>query len=582
MAISRSQLIQKVRNRLGEPLVKVELCDVDISEHIDYARQKFIKWAIGNATQEVYFTILLQAGKRLYDLPAGITDVIEYNDRPLSSGSINTLFTIDNYMFSQGMYGNAFYGGYDLISYHLVLDFLTTLSKYVVSKYNYKYHRSTNQIEINPAPPTNEGLIYTMGTDPDTGHPQEYVFDSPGFIMLRAYMVQGTSLPYYRPEWDSYLKEIKTIVEERDITTTDITNKSLLLNHTPLQDVSDKLDFNVPEDIKVTINGLATKKYVDYDQLSTNTRVITWDALGLEDNISVGDKVVISYPVLFESEYYPDDWTNVTATSKEVEQFTLNQNHIDTGKVKVAWPIWDDNVKLTAGGITHQFGDSEDFTIDSDQKTITWKALGLDGAVEVGDVLVVTYVAVRSKRPDSRTANKSVIRQYTTRIENRTLTNDEITNKFLLLDEDVSVADGMKMTVGSFDRVYGVDFRLDGTKTVSWDGLALDGTDDLGNPLLNADDPVVITYTSATFFEREVEEDLYDEDWILDYVTAMSKISLGIVRRKFASFNSLGNQGISLDGDSMVSEGMQEKENLEITLRDEEAHEGYGIEIGLM
>lgn len=586
MAISRTQLMQKVRNRLGEPMVKVELCDAQISEHIDYARQKFIKWAIGNATQEVYFTLMLQAGKTLYDLPAGVCEVIEYEDAPIGFGGINTLFTIDNYMFGQGMFGNTFSGGYNLVGYHIVLDFFKTLKKYTPSQYSWKYHKSTNQLEINPAPPLNRGQVYRMGSDPDTGLPQEYVFDSPGFVMLRSYMVQGASLPNYTPEWSDVLKEIKTVIEKRTLTSADIANKSLLLNHSPATDYSDKFDYNVPEDIKLTVNGLASKKYVDYDQLNANGRLIIWADMGLDSKLSVGDEVVISYPVLYESEYYPDEWTNVTATSKEVEQFTLNQSHIERGQLRVTWPIWANNIKMSAGGITHQLKSEnagDDYVVDElDPRMVTWKGLGLDGVLEVGDTIIMTYVAVRSKRPNNGKAGKSAIRQYTTRIENRQLTAEEIANKAMEVEDPVSVGDGMKFSVGAFDRVYGVDFRLDGTNTVSWDGLTLDDVDDLGNPLINEGDNVVITYTSANYFEREVEEQLYDEDWILDYVTALSKISLGLIRRKFASFSSLGNQGISLDGDSLISEGQSEKDNLEETLRDEEAHEGYGIILGLM
>ena len=233
---------------------------------------------------------------------------------------------------------------------------------------------------------------------------------------------------------------------------------------------------------------------------------------------------------------------------------------------------------MSVGGVTHNI--ETDFIVESDGVYISWKSLGMDGILSVGDEFVVSYVAVRSKRPNNGKANKSVIRQYTTRIENRKLTLDEINNKSLQTEDPVSVGDGMKMTVGAFDHVYGVDFRLEDTQTVSWDGLLLDGTDDFGNPLLNVDDEIILTYTSANYFEREIEEPMYDEDWILDYVTALSKISLGIVRRKLSNFSSMGNQGISLDGDSMVSDGQSEKEYLEDTLRNEEAYEGYGIFMG--
>ncbi len=578
MAISKSHLTQKVRNRLGEPMVKVEICDNQINEHIDYARQKFIKWAIGNATQEVYFTVLLQAGKRLYDLPAGITEVIRYDDNQISMGGINTLFTMNNWMFSNGFYGGMFNGGYDLISYHLVLDFMQTLDKYSTTPYNWKYHRSTNQLEINPAPPQNEGSVFIIGEDSATGLPQEYVFDSPGFVMLKAYMVQGTSLPNYTPDWKDVLREVKTVVETHVIGTTELTNKSLALKHTPVTDYQDKFDYNVPEDMKLTLNGYETKKYVDWDQLAVNRRVITWEELGFDGTLVEGDSVVVSYPVLFHSNYYPDEWSNVTATSTEVEQFTLNQANIDTSSIRLSWGVWGDNVKISAGTTTTQMDikSFDSYVVDPlDTKKISWDGLDLGTGLSVGDTIIVTYVTVRSQRPDSQTADKSVIRQYVTKIENRTLTAEEIVNLALELEEPVSAKDGMKLTVGAFDRIYGVDYRIDGTTTLAWDGLTLDGV------LVEGDD-VIITYTSATYLEREVEEELYDEDWILDYVTAMSKITLGLIRRKFASFSSMGNQGISLDGDSLISEGTTEKENLEITLRDEEAHEGYGIIIGMM
>jgi hypothetical protein len=61
---------------------------------------------------------------------------------------------------------------------------------------------------------------------------------------------------------------------------------------------------------------------------------------------------------------------------------------------------------------------------------------------------------------------------------------------------------------------------------------------------------------------------------------ALSKITLGMIRRKFGNFNSIGNTGISLDGDSLISEGTQEKTELEERLKLEESHEGYGLFIG--
>ena len=43
-----------------------------------------------------------------------------------------------------------------------------------------------------------------------------------------------------------------------------------------------------------------------------------------------------------------------------------------------------------------------------------------------------------------------------------------------------------------------------------------------------------------------------------------------MIRRKFSNFSSIGNTGIQLDGDSLVSEGKEEKERLEDQLQTRE------------
>lgn len=576
MAISRTQLMDRVKRRLGAPMVKVELCDEQIIDHIDYARQKWIKWAIGNATQEVYFTVLLQAGKRFYDLPAGVTEVVSYDDAPIKSGGINTLFTIDNFMFQNGFYGNAFWGGYDLVSYHIVLDFLTTLSKYRVTPYNWKYHKSTNQLEINPTP-SFDGKTKTVRINhPDTGLPTDLIVDSPGWVLLRSYMIQGATLPNYTPDWSNILKERKTIVEQRKLTTTEITNKSLLLKHTPLDDTTDKTDFNIDEDTTFTVGGVSMVKNRDWTFLSTNPRVIYWEDYALDGTLSAGDEVTITYPVVFESQHYPDEWDNVTATSTEVEQYTLSEDDINNGFIQLQKNVLNSNIKLSIGGIEHDI--DEDFVV-IDKSVVDFRGLGLESKLDVGDIVVITYVTATNYRPTGGSTAKmhGVKKQYTTRIENFNLTQDHIDTKSIQLEEPVSQFDGIKLSAGGFIKIQGIDFRVDPSdnKIITWSGKQLDG-------VLEVDDAITVTYTSANPIITEIEENLYDEDWILDYVTALCKISLGMIRRKPGSFSGLGSSGIGLDGSELISEGKEEKADLEERLRDEEAFEGYGIEIGLM
>ena len=53
-----------------------------------------------------------------------------------------------------------------------------------------------------------------------------------------------------------------------------------------------------------------------------------------------------------------------------------------------------------------------------------------------------------------------------------------------------------------------------------------------------------------------------------------------MIRRKFSNFQSIGNTGISLDGDSLISEGKQEQDDLYEKLKSEEDHIGWDIIIG--
>lgn len=193
--MTRSDLMEKTKRRLGHPMIKVELDDIQILDHIDYARDKFIKWATGQANQEVFFTLMLSAGQHLYDLPNGVIEVVNY-DTNASTGGINTLFTVENYLYNQGMLDALFSteGRYTLMSYHIARDFLDTLNKYIVDAYNYKYHPYSNQLEIQPPPACgtlNIPPTYDCdGIEVDAGG----IYRSPGWILLRTYMITESTI----------------------------------------------------------------------------------------------------------------------------------------------------------------------------------------------------------------------------------------------------------------------------------------------------------------------------------------------------------------------------------------------------
>jgi hypothetical protein len=192
MAEHKSDLVERIRRRLGAPLIKVELTEEQIEDNVDYARTKFIKWAVGQSVVERYGTLLLSAGQAFYDLPVNTTDVLSYDHR--ATGSIHTLFTVENYLYNAGMYDQMMMRGgasnYSLLSYHIARDFLKTVKRYVVSSYDYKYHKYTNKIEITPTPPSGGTMTFTISGS-------NVNIDSPGFILLRTMVIEGTEEDMY-------------------------------------------------------------------------------------------------------------------------------------------------------------------------------------------------------------------------------------------------------------------------------------------------------------------------------------------------------------------------------------------------
>jgi hypothetical protein len=190
---AKSKLKDRIKRFFGAPIIKVELDDSQIYDNIEFARNQFIRWAVGQATQETYFTVMLEGNQHLYDMPGGVVEVIGYNTYVNEIGGINTLFTIENYLYNQGMYAILDRGGgggdYNLISYHIALDFLQTLERYSPDAYSFKYHKSSNQLEIQP-PPASGSTVWALNEE---GVSQEY--DSPGWILVRAFMIEQASLP---------------------------------------------------------------------------------------------------------------------------------------------------------------------------------------------------------------------------------------------------------------------------------------------------------------------------------------------------------------------------------------------------
>lgn len=175
--MTKAQLTERIKRDLGWPLVKVELTEDQIDDAIDDSVFEYVRWATSNANEEVFFTISLSAGQSLYDLPEGVITVLDYDDSGGSStGGVNTLFTVESFLYTMGYYPDLGRNYGNLVSYHMALDFLKNLDRYVTNKYVYRYFERTNQLQLIPIP------------------------DEQQYVLIRAFMKKGSALGSWTEE----------------------------------------------------------------------------------------------------------------------------------------------------------------------------------------------------------------------------------------------------------------------------------------------------------------------------------------------------------------------------------------------
>jgi hypothetical protein len=230
MGMTRNELRQRIVRNLGGGMVKIELCLEAIDDAINTARDTWITWAVGDATQEVYFLLMLKGGQSVYDMPAGLIDVLSYRDNFGGVGGIGIGAGYDAELATYGAAGwytgpeqgsTAFFslgagswqglgygsgsggpnGLYTMVDSYLALGHLELIQRMKPDKYQWRYHKFANKFEVIPTPECGNTLqvgIPVSGGCPNQFDGYEYE-DSPGFVMIRGQMMMGSTLPTYVP-----------------------------------------------------------------------------------------------------------------------------------------------------------------------------------------------------------------------------------------------------------------------------------------------------------------------------------------------------------------------------------------------
>lgn len=179
--MTRAELRERIKRDLGHPYVKVELSNDHLDDAINDALEKWEEWAIGNAVKEYYFTMPLSANQHEYVLPEYVTDVIGYKADTWSTG-INTLFTIENFLYNQGYINpQNFMGSGGLIGYQMAMEYIETLERYMPEKYSFKYSRKNRKLHVTPTPTLKEKKVID-GEE----------IDFAGFLLIRCMAYEGS------------------------------------------------------------------------------------------------------------------------------------------------------------------------------------------------------------------------------------------------------------------------------------------------------------------------------------------------------------------------------------------------------
>ena len=156
----------------------------------------------------------------------------------------------------------------------------------------------------------------------------------------------------------------KYVVEQLVLSTDDINNKNVKLLNTPVD--SQYVTLTIKHGIS-QING---------EDFVVINDTISWNGLGLDGFLEVGDVLIIEYSL-------------IQTAGITIQTITLNSQQIANKYVTLLdAPANPSSVTLDIkGGIPQLFG--EDFFVMGDM--LTWNTLGLDGFLEVGDVLIIEY-----------------------------------------------------------------------------------------------------------------------------------------------------------------------------------------------
>jgi hypothetical protein len=146
----RRELGDSIRRQLGYPTVEVELTQKQIDEAIQSAVEEF-RLRSASAYRRVYFMMDLEPGRQRYSLTSKATG---FNTIVNIMGIWRMTAAFQSLASASGVYGQTVIqhlyhmGTFDLVSYHLVSDYIEQLEMMFATRVTYTWDENTRQLDV--------------------------------------------------------------------------------------------------------------------------------------------------------------------------------------------------------------------------------------------------------------------------------------------------------------------------------------------------------------------------------------------------------------------------------------------------
>jgi hypothetical protein len=148
---TRDQVADWVLKKLGWPLIQIEITSDQIDIALNDAVEEFTEYVI---QERQYLVLALSAYSSVsgFTLPNNVQSIFaleECQAGPL--GGINTLFSVKNQLYNEGLYPPFMPGG-GWITYELSLQYIEMVQRMTASKFYFEYDQRAKRMTLIPDP----------------------------------------------------------------------------------------------------------------------------------------------------------------------------------------------------------------------------------------------------------------------------------------------------------------------------------------------------------------------------------------------------------------------------------------------